>query len=406
MSQGSKIAIFGGTFNPPHLGHREMLVYLSKAKRFKKILVMPAKIPPHKTGFFASPEDRLLMCKGAFSDIEGVEVSDFELNLSGKSYTALTLEALKEKGIINPTLIIGADSLIDFHKWFCFEDILKKASLCVYYRSGCDERKLLSAKERLEKAGGRITLLDFCPPNISSTVVRELVEKGESISKLVSPHTNDFILKNKLYFGNDFMEPTFEGVAVQYREKYNKEAELLKTRLTKKRYFHSLSVAKEAVRLAEKYGYDTEKSFYAGLMHAVCKDMDPKEQLQLFNQFDIMLDNIEKNAPKLWHAILGATYLERALGISDKEILNAIRYHTTARANMGLLEKLIYLADFTSEDRDYNGVDSMRKYVDVSLEKAMLEALEFSVEDLKAKGCPVHKDTMDAYLEVKNSFKF
>jgi predicted HD superfamily hydrolase involved in NAD metabolism len=136
-------------------------------------------------------------------------------------------------------------------------------------------------------------------------------------------------------------------------------------------------------------------------MHDVCKDMDPKEQLQLFEQFDIMLDNIEKNAPKLWHAILGAAYLERALGISDKEILNAVRYHTTARANMGLLEKLIYLADFTSEDRDYNGVDSMRKAVDVSLEKAMFEALEFSVEDLKAKGCPVHKDTMDAYLEVK-----
>ncbi|MBQ4154855.1 MAG: nicotinate (nicotinamide) nucleotide adenylyltransferase [Clostridia bacterium] len=401
MSQGKDIAIFGGTFNPPHLGHREMLTYLAKTGRFEKILVMPAKIPPHKTGFFAAPEDRLIMCKGAFGGIEGVEVTDFELRLSGKSYTALTLEALREKGIENPTLIIGADSLIDFHKWFRFEDILKMASLCVYHRSGCDDKKLLSAKERLENIGGKITLLDYCPPNISSTKVRELVGNNKSISHLVTLPTNNFILKNKLYFRNDFMEPMFEGTCAKYREKYNKEAELLKTRLTEKRYFHSLSVAKEAVRLAEKYGYDTERAFYAGLMHDVCKDMDPKEQLQLFEQFDIMLDSVEQNAPKLWHAILGAAYLEKVLGVSDEEILKAVRYHTTARANMGLLEKLIYLADFTSEDRDYNGVDSMRKAVDISLEKAMLEALEFSVEDLKAKGCPVHKDTMDAYLEIK-----
>ncbi len=196
------------------------------------------------------------------------------------------------------------------------------------------------------------------------------------------------------------MEPIFVGKGIEYREEFAEYVEILKERLTEKRFFHSLAVAKEALRLAEKYGGDTKKSFLAGLLHDICKDDEPNLQLQLLNEFGIMLGGVEKNARKLWHAIVGAAYIKERLNLNDSEIISAVRYHTTARANMTLLQKILYLADFTSEDRDYPGVDDMRKAVDVSLEHAMFEALEFTVVDLVEKGMPVHSDTMEAYQEV------
>ena len=194
------------------------------------------------------------------------------------------------------------------------------------------------------------------------------------------------------------MEPVFDSKSVEYRKEFEKYVEILRERLSEKRFFHSLAVAKEAVRLAEKYGADTKKAFFAGLLHDVCKDDEPN--LQLFAEFGIILDTVEKNARKLWHARAGAVYLKEKLDVSDDEIVSAVRYHTTARANMSLLEKILYLADFTSEDRDYPGVEDMRRAVDLSLEHAMREALIFTVVDLNEKGMPIHHDTLDAYREV------
>lgn len=195
------------------------------------------------------------------------------------------------------------------------------------------------------------------------------------------------------------MEPIFVGKGIEYRKEFSNYVSILEKRLTEKRFFHSLAVAKEALRLAEKYGCDTKKAFLAGLLHDICKDDEPNLQLQLFNEFDIILGAVEKNARKLWHAMAGAIYIKEKLPLNDDEIISAVRYHTTARGNMSLLEKILYLADFTSEDRDYSGADDMRKAVDVSLDHAMREALIFTVVDLTEKGMPVHSDTMDAYRE-------
>ncbi len=200
------------------------------------------------------------------------------------------------------------------------------------------------------------------------------------------------------------MEPILSGISTEYRNEYDSYATLLKERLTKKRFYHTLAVAKEAVRLAEKYGCDTKKAYLAGLLHDICKDLDKKEQLHLFNEFGIILDDTQKGAPKLWHSILGAVYVKEVLKITDPEIFDAIKYHTTAKAAMPLLSKVIFLADFTSEERDYPGVEDMRKAVDTDLDLAMYEALEFSVMDLTERGLPVHKDTLEAFDEAKMNF--
>ena len=195
------------------------------------------------------------------------------------------------------------------------------------------------------------------------------------------------------------MEPIFVGKGIEYRKEFDSYVLILKERLTEKRFYHSLAVAKEAYRLAEKYGCDTKKAFLAGLLHDICKDDEPNSQLQILNEFGIMIDAVTKNTRKLWHAVAGSVYLKERLQIAD-DIVSAVRYHTTAKANMSLLEKILYLADFTSEERDYPGVDDMRKAVDISLEYAMKEALVFTVVDLTEKGMAIHEDTMEAYREI------
>lgn len=182
-------------------------------------------------------------------------------------------------------------------------------------------------------------------------------------------------------------------------EKYIEYKNILQERLTPKRYNHSLCVADEAVRLAQKYGGDCEKAYLAGLLHDITKNATQEEHLQIFSRFDIMLNDIEKNAEKLWHAISGAAYIENVLKIDDKEIITAVRYHTTARAGMTQLEKLLYLADFTSADRDYDDIDIMRKKVEISLEAALDYALSYTINDLVSRGKPLHLDTVNAYNE-------
>lgn len=182
-------------------------------------------------------------------------------------------------------------------------------------------------------------------------------------------------------------------------EKYTEYKKILQERLTPKRYHHSLCVADEAVRIAAKYGGDTEKAYIAGLLHDITKNASEEEHLHIFREFDIMLNDVEKNAEKLWHAISGAAYIEHMLGINDTEIITAVRYHTTARKNMTQLEKILYLADFTSADRDYDDVDIMRQKLEISMEDALQYALSYTINDLVSRDKPLHLDTVEAYNE-------
>ncbi len=184
---------------------------------------------------------------------------------------------------------------------------------------------------------------------------------------------------------------------------YSEYKSLLKERLDEYRYNHSLCVADEAKRLAEKCGVDPEQAYLAGLLHDVTKNASREEHLQIFSRFGIILNDIEKNAMKLWHAISGAAYCQGVLGLKDDEIIDAIRYHTTAKADMSPLCKLLYLADFTSADRDYPDVDVMRKLVDESLQKALVYALQYTIKDLCDQKKAVHFDTLAAYNEAVTS---
>ena len=175
---------------------------------------------------------------------------------------------------------------------------------------------------------------------------------------------------------------------------------ILRGKLSEKRYEHSLCVADEAKRLALKYGGDSEKCFKAGLLHDITKNIADDDHLKIFETFGIILSRIESEAKKLWHAMSGAAYLKYVLGEQDEEIIDAVRYHTTAKANMSLTAKILYLADFTSRDRDYPDVDEIRRLVDISLDSALVYALQYSICDLVERKKPIHPDTLQAYNQI------
>ncbi len=176
--------------------------------------------------------------------------------------------------------------------------------------------------------------------------------------------------------------------------------ELIRSKLELRRFQHSLNVAESARYLAEKYGGDADKAYTAGLLHDVMKNSSPEEQLGVITEAGIELLPEERANKKLWHAIAGAAYIKKVMGIDDKEIYKAVRYHTTGRAGMTQLEKIVYLADYISAERDYKDVDIMRKLCDESMDAAVLYALEFGIPDLVRRGSVIHPDSLDLYNEA------
>ena len=171
----------------------------------------------------------------------------------------------------------------------------------------------------------------------------------------------------------------------------------LKARLSKKRYTHSLNVAHEAQRLAELYGEDPEKAYFAGLMHDVCKELPAEEQEELVRASSFAVSKEELVTKPVWHGIAGAYFLQVRMGVTDPDVLNAVRYHTVGRAGMTRLEEIVYLADLISEDRTYDGVEQMRQLCLTSINAAMLEGIRFSIETTLKKGGYLPPVTVEAY---------
>ena len=181
--------------------------------------------------------------------------------------------------------------------------------------------------------------------------------------------------------------------------------EILQKRLSEKRYVHSLNVADSAKELALIYGCDPEKAYTVGLVHDCCKDEPAGLQLSYILENKVELSEYELDVAKLYHAISGSIFAEKELGITDKDMLNAIRYHTTGRKGMSLLEKVVFIADFISAERDYNGVDIMREKAKRSLDEAIVEGLGFTIKDLITRNMIVHPDTVLAFNDAMFKMK-
>ncbi len=328
-------------------------------------------------GKLAGGDERMEMCRIAFGGDSRFQISATELERGSKSYTVETLRELKK---IYPDdelyFVIGSDMLETFTQWYKWEEILELAFICAASREeGFSADLSVYTPAQREK----IIFLDIEPFEVSSTEIRVEIAKGKE-SSLIDPQVYEYIEKNNLYD---------DGLSA-YRE-------ILAEKLDDYRIYHSECVSECAAVLAEKYGADTEKARLAGLMHDVMKNASPREHLDLMQRSGESLSKVDLTNSKVWHQLSGAQYLKENGIITDEEILGAVRWHTTGRADMTLLEKIVYTADFISADRDYPDVGVVRKLADESLEKAILYTARYTINKLVSAGMPIHPATVECY---------
>lgn len=206
-----KIAIFGGTFNPPHMGHLRLVKSFEQQNDFDKILIIPTFTPPHKeSSQLASSFDRLEMCRLAFDDPK-FKISDIEINRGGKSYTFDTLVQLKK---IYPDahfyLIIGSDMMLTFHQWKKPQEIFELCTVCASVRDGDNSLDDLQnyVKEYFPNQADKLKIMlsDFKPLEVSSTQLRKMIEKGRDVSHLVPKKVVEYINNRGLYNANNGAE--------------------------------------------------------------------------------------------------------------------------------------------------------------------------------------------------------
>ncbi len=378
-----KIAVYGGSFNPPHLGHIEAARTVAASLHPDKFLIIPANIPPHKEMFEGSPlpEERMSLCKLAFSSVPGAELSDMEITREGKSYTADTVGRLRE---LYPQdelyLVMGTDMLMSLENWYRFHYLLENCTLAVLARADGDCDKIRSHAEYLQREyGAKIVILPHEPLEMSSSDIRERLHMRLG-SELLDDGVYSEVIRRRYYSA----QPELAWL----REK---AYALLKP----KRIAHVAGCESEAVKLAMRWGEDPETAAEAGILHDITKKLNFEEQLNLCDKYGIINDNLELNCPKLLHAKTGAALARDLFGVNDA-VYEAIRWHTTGKPDMTLLEKIIYLADYIEPTRDFPGVDKLREQCYEDIDAAMTLGLEMSLADIRSYGEEPYKDTVDA----------
>lgn len=385
------IGIFGGTFNPPHRGHVTMARSAVEQLKLDKLLVIPDNIPPHKELPDGSPTnaDRYEMAYLATADIgKAAEVSDREMKREGPSYTWQTVEELAEEYPDDTLwLLMGSDMFLSFHTWVKPEKICKYVRIAAFHRVEADESAAFAAqKKRLERDfDAKVEILtnpDLI--ELSSTDVRQALAEGRG-EELLPAAVYGYIQRQHLYGTNaDLKHLTVDElrpIALSY--------------LKPKRMPHVLGTEETAAKLADLYGADETEARVAALLHDCTKKQEMEEQLALCAHYGLTLDEIEQHALKLLHARTGAEIARDVFGVNDN-VYQAIRWHTTGKADMTLLEKIIYMADYIEPTRSFTDLTELRALTYENLDRGLLLGLEMAIEDLQGMGNPVYHHTVEA----------
>ncbi|MDE6551220.1 MAG: nicotinate (nicotinamide) nucleotide adenylyltransferase [Clostridia bacterium] len=377
-----KYAVFGGTFDPPHLEHISIMRHLLSCG-YDRVIALVTGNPPHKH-CRTDGAHRLAMIKAATAGDERIIVDETELNNPSLRYSADILPILKDKyGDIH--YVIGGDSLIDLHKWSRPDSVVKICPLVVFKRGDNDDR-LLEAKSYWEIRGAKITLMDYQPRDISSTLIRYGAMLG--VYKDVPQEVEQYIRSNSLY------------------SKYDDVKAELKLHVKPARYEHSVRTCECALRLNYycKLNLDYDKVFIAALLHDCGKgssqfdiakankplppdaDDEDRQRVESVVEYDLSAVPQDAIGKPVEHQYVGAIVAKQLFGIEDSEILDAIRYHCTARENMSCLEKLIYCADVLEQGRNYDGVEELRQLIKMDFNAGFSACLDRGYNHVLAKG--------------------
>ena len=388
-----RIGIYGGTYSPPHIGHLKAAEYAIEALKLDRLLLIPTGVSPHKAmSAGATSADRLQMLRLSAANMEKAQVSDIEILRQGSSYTVDTLRAIREE---NPgaelVLLMGTDMFVSFLNWREPERILALATLAVFCRGERGEQERIEAqKAKLEALGARVELVRNPVNAISSTDLRRMLVFG-CADPFLMPGVGDFIREKGLY-GLDRNRKNLP------MEELEKEVIAL---MNPNRVAHVLGCRDTAVELARVYGENEVDAARAGLLHDITKAIDGPLQLTLCDEYGIVLDTFSRSFPKTLHALTGSLVAQRIFG-ENENVVSAICHHTTGRANMTLLEKIIYIADYVEPNRDFPGVEEMRAMAYTDLDRAVLMGLESAVAHVRRQGQGLAPATLEALEFLKH----
>ena len=384
----ARIGIFGGSFNPPHLGHILAVREFREKLSLDHVLLIPAATPPHKTLTANSPAavHRLEMTRLAAADLPYTEVSDIELCREGASYTADTLDELRLRYPQDEFfLLMGTDMFLSFDTWYHPERIAAQATIAVAHRSADNAQQLQTCAQKLkEKLNVRTVFVENEYLPHSSTSVRAMLA-FQAAEDFLESAVLDYIQRNNLYFSRTDLK----GLS------FDRLQEVSLCLHNKKRVPHVIGCSDTAERLARKYGADETDAKRAGILHDVTKALNAQEQLKLCDQYAIILDNFERLNPKLLHAKTAAVIAEHIFGESP-EVCDAIRWHTTGKADMTTLEKIIYIADYMEPNRAFDGVEELRRLTEQDLDAAVYLGLTMTMEQLKSNHREIDKNSSAA----------
>lgn len=393
-----KIGIYGGTFDPPHLGHMESARAAMKLLNLDKLLFIPDRLPPHKDlpSDTAGPEDRLAMVTLMADGLRmggRVEVLDLELHREGKSYTSDTLAELHTRYPQDELwLLMGSDMFLSLQTWHEPQRIFALAGVAVFARSETERGELFAVQGAyLERQyGARISMVELPRiTDVSSTGLRKRLREGERNLPLWPP-VYGYILRKGLY-----------GTQADLKNLPDEDLRAVSCSMIKaKRIPHISGTETEAEELAVRWGADPDKARRAAILHDCTKYLTLEEQLKLCEKYDILLDSLERKTLKLLHAKSGAALARFVFG-EPEDICQAILWHTTGKPDMTVLEKVIYLADYIEPNRDFDGVERLRALARENLDAAIMLGLEMTIEEMKERELPVHPNTIKALEWLK-----
>jgi len=354
-----RIGIFGGTFNPPHIGHVQAAQTAALQNNIDLLIVVPTGIPPHKTLPAGTPDSkkRYIMTQNAFSVLNNIKISEIEIHSKENNYTIDTVEKIKKEypdaGIL---LLIGTDMYNSIDTWK-------------------DSERLLSIVNPV------LLPRDVIP--VSSSDVRRMLplRKGR---EYLTDSNYAYIIKHRLYGA----KPDFDWLS-----------EKALSMLNPLRIPHVQACRTEAVRLAKHWGADPDDACEAAILHDITKKLDFSQNLCIIAESGNSVNLINKNEEKLLHSITGAIIAKTEFGVSD-EVADAIKWHTTGRAKMSMLEKIIYIADYIEATRSFPGVDKLRTVAYENIDDAMMIGLEMTVSDLKSRGITPNESTYSAISDL------
>lgn len=385
-----KIGIMGGTFDPIHLAHIQLAKCAYEQFHLDSVVFLPSGDPPHKTNRAVTPAYRRLeMVKLSIQDYPYFQVSEYEMEKQGYSYTAETLEYFAQMYPEDQFyFIVGADSLFQLDNWYHPERCLAKAVFLVGNRSSRPEEEIdLQIMKVTGQYGGQIEKIHMPDMEISSSTIRELLANEQDASRYLKPLVSEYIRQNHLYH---------KGVTENLTM-------AVKRRLPAGRFLHTLGVVETAQSMAIKYGVDVEKSNIAALLHDIAKPLSTEEMAAVCQAAGDPVTEDELLSPKVIHAKAGAIIAEEEFHIDDADILNAIRYHTTGRPNMTVLEKIIFIADFIEPGRSKApNLDKIRKEAMIDLNRCVFMIIRDTLQYLRDSGEHIDKRSEETYQYYKS----